>query len=343
MRPAAEAAADRPHLGRLAGVSFRPVFIMGSARSGTSILYRLLTLTERFNYVSAYHLVRYDELLAHHLAGTTAAAKDRLAERFRELGVAGARFDGVEVSPDFPEEYGFGLDGGYRMELRPRTLPRFEELCRKVQFVSAAGRPLLLKNPWDSRNFLFIKRALPQSRFVFIHRNPADVVPSLLEGMRSLLRERNAYHALLAGFYDRLMEQPVRLALARLMVSRHFRLGARLMSWQTARMARYFVENVHRLDPGDHLSVRYEDLCRDPAGVVGAVLGFLGLPENKAVPYGQYIRARRHHAVATGDGDPSAILRRPALRPYLAYCGYGAGTNVEHASPLGEEEETGCR
>jgi hypothetical protein len=319
---AGDVVADHAHVGQLAGVSYRPVFIMGSARSGTSILYRLLTLTERFNYVSAYHLIDYDQVLANHFQGRTAAAKERLAERFRELGIAGARFDGVEVSPDFPEEYGFGLDGGYRMQLRPRTLPRFQELCRKVQLVSVPGRPLLLKNPWDSRNFLFIKQALPESRFIFIHRNPADVVPSLLEGMRSLLQARNAYHALLADFYDRLMEQPWRLAVARLMVSPRFQLGTRLMSWQVTRMARYFVDNVGRLGPADHVSVRYEDLCKDPGAVVNEVLRFLGLAENSAVPYGQFIRVRGRRPRAAGDGDSSAILKRPGLEPYLAYCGY---------------------
>lgn len=322
MKRGAGDVADRAHLGRLEGVPFRPVFIMGSARSGTSILYRLLTLTGRFNYVTAYHLIEYDEILANHLAGTTEAAKQELAARFRELGIGGVRFDGVEVSPDFPEEYGFGLDGGYRMQLRPRTLRRFRELCRKVQLVSGSDRPLLLKNPWDSRNFLFIKQALPESRFIFIHRNPAHVVPSLLEGMRALLQTRNAYHALLAGFYDRLMDQPLRLSLARLLVSSRFRVGARLMSWQVTRMARYFVENVHHLSPADMVSVRYEDLCRDPGGVVNEVLRFLGLPENAEVPYERFIRVREPRPVADGDGDPSAILKRPALEPYLAYCGY---------------------
>jgi hypothetical protein len=315
-------APDAAYLDLLGEAPFRPVFIMGSARSGTTILYRLLTMTGRFNCVTAYHLLNYDELVANHRLGTTEAAKRELGERFRRLGIAGARFDGVEISPDFPEEYGFALTESSRLQLTPRTLPRFLELCRKVQFVSDPARPLLLKNPWDSRSFLYIKRVLPQSRFVFIHRNPADVVPSLLEGMRSLLRDRNPYHALLARFYDRLMDQPLRLRLTRMLFSSRFGMGVRVVCWQVARTARYFLDNVGALPETDHISVRYEDLCREPDAVVNRILAFLGEPGNHEVPYHQFIRVRDKRRRERGDGDPAAILKRHQLGPYLAYCGY---------------------
>jgi hypothetical protein len=314
--------ADAPFLGLLRDVRFRPVFIMGSARSGTTILYRLLATTGRFNCVTAYHLVEYDRLLANLHHQETDRAKQEMSERLRRLGIGGARFDGVEISPDFPEEYGFALARGSRMQLTPRTWPRFLELCRKVQYVSAADRPLLLKNPWDSRAFLDIKRVLPEARFIFIHRNPADVVQSMLEGMRSLLRERNPYHALLAPFYDRLLRKPLRLGLTRLAFSSRLRLGTRLVGWQVARTARYFFDNVGALVPDDHISVRYEDLCDDPEGVVNRVLRFLGEPENHQVQYRALIRARRPRQPVAEDGDPAAILRRAELKPYLAHCGY---------------------
>ena len=324
MSPAAArgSAPDSAHLGRLSEVRFRPVFIMGSARSGTSILCQLLVMTGRFNYVTAYDLIEYDEVLANHASGATQAAKKRLAGRFRDLGIAGARFDGVPISPDFPEEYGFHL--GPRQQLNARTLPRFLELCRKVQVVSGTERPLLLKNPWDSRRFLYLKSVLPDSRFIFIHRNPADVVASTLDGMRSLLRERNAYHALLADAYDRLMAHPLRRSLARMLFTRRFGLGTRFVGWQVARTARYFIDHVRSLPVADCISVRYEDLCGDPEAVIHRILTFLGQPHNAEVRYQDFIRVRRRPRPAAGDRDPSAILRRLDLKPYLAYCGYEA-------------------
>ena len=320
-RTAAAEAPDAGLLGRLDGVAFRPVFIVGSARSGTTILYQLLARTGRFNWISTYHLVDRDALLANHVAGRTEQAKQALAGRLRELGVTGGRFDGVEVSPDFPEEYGFALAEGSRQQLTPRTLPRFLELCRKVQVVSGTDRPLLLKNPWDSRRFLYLKQVLPASRFVFIHRNPADVVHSMRAGLRALLDAYNPYHALLAPFYDRLMKSPLRLRLTRLLLSKRG-VGPRFVTWQVARTARYFVDNVNALPPGDHLSVRYEDLCRDPGAVVNGILRFLGEAENHDVRYEELIRPRRPGRET--EGGERAILKRLELRPYLAYCGYDA-------------------
>lgn len=323
-QPGAADAPDAPYLGELGGVAFRPVFIMGSARSGTTILYRLLTMTGQFNFVTAYHLVKYDEVVANHRQGTTEAAKRDLSELFRRLEIGGARFDGVEISPDFPEEYGFALSEGSRLQLSPRTLPRFLELCRKVQSVSERDRPLLLKNPWDARSFLYIKQVLPASRFIFIHRNPADVVRSMLQGMRSLLRDRNPYHALLARFYDRLMDRPWRVRLTRLLFTSRFGVGTKVVAWQVARTARYFLDNVRALPEGDHVSVRYEDLCRDPEAVVNRILRFLGEDENHEVKYRDFIRERAARRGDDGDGDPEAVLRHLQLKPYLAYCGYDA-------------------
>jgi hypothetical protein len=311
--------ADRPHLGRLEGVPFRPVFIMGSARSGTTILYQLLAMTERLNPVTAYHLIDYHQLLANHFDQTTDRAKRDLAERFVQLGITGGRFDGVGISPDFPEEYGFHLGASQRVT--PRTLPRFLELCRKVQLISPPDRPLLLKNPWDARAFLYIKRVLPESRFIFIHRNPVEIVQSLVDGVRSLLEARNAYHALLAESYDRLMGQKLRRSVARLLFAPRWRLGTGIVGWQVARTARYFLDHVGALPEADHISIRYEDLCQDPASVVGRCLAFLGLPENPEVPYRNFIRVRERRRPPEGE---RAFLKRLRLEPYLTYCGYDA-------------------
>ncbi|MGH9389391.1 MAG: sulfotransferase, partial [Vicinamibacteria bacterium] len=168
---------------RARSTSFRPVFIMGNARAGTTVLYQTLARTGCFNYVSAYHLIRHDEVVDHHMRGTTQKAKLELARLFRDLGIAEARFDGVSVDPDFPEEYGFHL-GRLRFQLTRKTFPKFLELCRNVELVSGSDKPFLLKNPWDYRRFLFVKELLPDSKFIFIHREPADVASSILRAMR---------------------------------------------------------------------------------------------------------------------------------------------------------------
>ena len=140
--------------------------------------------------------------------------------------------------------------------------------------------------------------------------------------MRSLLSARNAYHALLAEAYGRLMERPLPLSIARLLFSSRFGQGKRLVGWQVTRTARYFVDNVRLLPETAYVSVRYEDLCRDPGAIVRRILAFLRLPDNPEVRYRDFIRVRERPRPQAADGDPAAILRRLELKPYLAYRGY---------------------
>ena len=140
---------DASHVHRLAGIPVEPVFISGLHRSGTTLLHSLLLATQRFNGVTAYHVLRYRQILARHLAGETEQAKAELAEQFRAAGVLDRVIDGVQVTPDTPEEYGFVIADPGPPRLRPANLKRFTDLCRKVQFTGEPGRRLLLKNPCD--------------------------------------------------------------------------------------------------------------------------------------------------------------------------------------------------
>jgi hypothetical protein len=144
-------------------------------------------------------------------------------------------------------------------------------------------------------------------------------VQSLVDGVRSLLEARNAYHALLAESYDRMMDDTLRRSVMRLLFAPRWRLATGIVGWQVARTARYFLDHVGALPETDHISIRYEDLCRDPAAVVGRSLSFLGLPEKPEVPYRDFIRVRERRRPPEGE---RAFLRRLRLEPYLAYCGY---------------------
>ena len=57
---------DQDYIQDLEQVDFQPVFILGMHRSGTSILYKMLTATDTYNPVTAYHLINYNELLSNY-------------------------------------------------------------------------------------------------------------------------------------------------------------------------------------------------------------------------------------------------------------------------------------
>ncbi len=94
---------DAPYLGRLSGMRYRPVFVLGEHRSGTTILYELLTLSGSFNFLTAYHTLYFEQMLANHAGGTTARAREELNACLRSLGVSTRLVDEMEFSADYPE------------------------------------------------------------------------------------------------------------------------------------------------------------------------------------------------------------------------------------------------
>lgn len=312
-------APDRQHVALLDQTTFQPIFIMGDHRSGTTLLYRLLDATDCFNVVRAYHIIRYDEVLANYLDGKQEAAKQRLGDFFQSAGVTDRMIDGVQVTPDLPEEYGFLLSPAYKAPLQPSNLPTFVELCRKVQYVSNQDRPLLLKNPWDYfLNFLYVKEAFPRAKFIFIHRHPIHVINSQLHAVRTGLRIRNPYLALMSRWYARMFDRPAQRIVATMLFSSQ--LGLRITCRHVVRATQYVMQHTDMLPAADVMSLKYEDLCADPDGSVGAILTFLGLEAKTPISLRSLI-APRSLPQSPEISEKHARLRRQ-MQPFFERYGY---------------------
>ena len=150
---------DQKYLQKIENIEFQPVFILGLHRSGTSILYKMLTTTGRFNSVTAYHIINYDELLNNSVNGNEDIAKKKLTNFFKEQNQSDRGIDRLKITADFAEEYGFLLAErtlASRIVNKNKTL--FSDMCKKIQFISGNNKPILLKNPLDFSNFLCIKK-----------------------------------------------------------------------------------------------------------------------------------------------------------------------------------------
>jgi hypothetical protein len=312
---------DTPYLDSLAAVTYAPVFIVGDHRSGTTLLYQLLARTGAFNVLTAYHVIRYDEILANHAAGRTTQAKADLAAQFERDGLADRIIDGVTVTPDLPEEYGFVIDASSQPQTTPATLPRLDELARKLR-LTGADAPVLLKNPWDALRFAYLHQAFPTARFVFIHRQPLHVMSSQLQATRSLFGARNAYVAMLSPWYRQLFDQRIALAVTRLMTTPTLGIGPRITARHVARVTRYYLEHVRQLPARSYVDVRYEDLCADADAALGRILSFLDVHPTVATSARDFISPR---APRVSD-EMAAAYRRvgPELAGYCATHGYTA-------------------
>ncbi|MGR3319979.1 MAG: sulfotransferase family protein [Candidatus Anammoxibacter sp.] len=284
---------DSKYISMLKDVDFQPVFIMGSHRSGTSILYKILSTTEHFNIVTTYHIIKYNEIIHNHINQTSDACKEQVNALFEQKQVKNRGIDQIKGSHDMPEEYGFILrNAGYSMKLKPSNLAIFLELCRKIQLTSDTKRILLLKNPWDFLNFLYLKKIFPNSKFIFIHRHPVQIINSQLKAIRSLLNTKNEHLTILMESYDQFFSQPVRLQITRFLFSSYFNIGLKIVTRNLTSATNFFTKNITLLPQDDYVCIKYESLCEEPELTVKKILNWLKLKENTCINYEPLIKVR---------------------------------------------------
>ena len=312
---------DQQYLKKLENIDFQPVFILGLHRSGTSILYKMLASTESFNTVTAYHLIRYNQLLYNHINKQEESSKKELTKSFREKGLDDRGIDRLKITADFAEEYGFLLGGKtFQMYITSKNLPLFIELCKKIQFISKNSKPILLKNPYDLSNFLYIKQAFPNAKFVFIHRHPFKTLSSNMKAFRLLLENKNPYTTQLFRIYNKVFENPLLLHPLRLIFSRFSVIGSILLTLNSSKATKYYMKNIKHLPKEDYVSITYEDLCNNPQKNIYKVMKALDIKAESKVDFASFIKPRKTHL------DSSVVILRRfifrCMKKYFAFFGY---------------------
>lgn len=302
---------DQPYLEKLKGVEVRPVFIIAPHRSGTTLLYRILVEGGSFNAVTVHHILNRHRLLQLHFTNQDQAARQELNRIFDSKGIQGESMNSREFSGDVLEEYCYAFDRqGRRPRLAPDNAEEFKLFAKKLQVIQDFSRPLLLKNPYDGVGFLYLAEVFPDARFIFIYRNPVDVINSKIRLNRLLLGKKFEYHAMVVQDYAELFEKPMKLAMARMVFSSKLPLMTELVYRDVSRSCDYVLENVGKL--GDKaMGVTYPELCANPTQVVERVLEFLKLPASGR-DYSKMIRKREPDILPEVEQRRSRIEKRNA-------------------------------
>jgi len=135
-----------------------------------------------------------------------------------------------------------------------------------------------------------------------------------------MLETRIPFVAMIAPWYARLHERPLQLRVIRWLDSSPFYLWTRLVGLHTIRVARYFLANFGSLPASAYVSVKYEDLCREPDVTMNRILEFVGVVPAQPVSWKSRIQPRQPKVLPEVARQYRRLLNR--LRPYLEFHRY---------------------
>jgi hypothetical protein len=269
---------DYEYFNKIKNQSFTPIFILGLHRSGTSILYKTLGDTKRFNILNAYHIFYYDSLLYNYINKIEETKKEELNSLFKSKGITTRKTDNMLVTSDYAYEYMFiFLKQKYPFKISKKNKLLFDEICNKLKFISNNNYPILLKNPHDFSNFIYIKNIYPNAKFIFIHRNPLDVINSTMRLLKSIYKSKNEYIAIFSKNYDKIYDNKLALMLCRLYCCSYLPLGVFEVIYSNSKKLDYYLKNINKLSKDDYISIKYEDFCKGPYNEISKIMKFLNI------------------------------------------------------------------
>lgn len=302
-----------------------PIFIVGHARSGTTLLHRLMGRDrERFSAFMLYEL-HFPSLLEKKLIRLAAAcdrrwlggALRRRVEAWEERKFGPTRHIHYQSLTEPEEDDGVLADSCasgtwilrlpymdqldfYYVDRRPerqrRRLMRFYKECvRRQLYLNGPGKVHLSKNPVFAGRVESLIETFPDARIVVPFRNPYETIPSLLKLMQVAWRMRK--------WSDDQMQRSLRI-----------------LAEQSYDTYRYPLEVLARHPETRHAIVDYRELVAEPRRVIEGVYARLGLPitpEYEGVLVAEQEKARKHetrHAYSLGEFG----LRQDEIRRELA-------------------------
>lgn len=246
-----------------------PIFIIGHWRTGTTYLHQLMSLDERFGYVTLYQT----------LAPEIFFLGQYTIKPFISLMAPKTRpGDNMEIPLDGPQEEEFGLVNmsphafyhhwsfpqNQRDYFRKYVLmddisteeqEKFQQVYRYVLQAAtkyAGGKRLVIKNPSNSGRIPLLLKMFPGAKFIHIYRNPYVTYKSTVK------------------YYKEAHQ------LSKLQRVSDAQLSDDILYMYSSLMKR-LIEDIALIPPQDFAEVRYEDLADDGLGQMQTIYDNLGL------------------------------------------------------------------
>ena len=247
-----------------------PVFILGHWRSGTTHLHNLLCQDPRASYVTTYQSVFPDQTLS-------AGARLLFRNIMKMLIPINRKGDNVKLGTDYPQEEEFTLGArcmasyyffwyfpNFFMDYYDQFLTfektdnaiveKLEKDYRRVvnkAMLYTGGERFLSKNPVHTGRIPWLLQMYPDARFVFIYRNPVDVI----------LSTRHFFSKMMPGLTLQKVDYEM--------------INQQIYTVYGNLMQRYF-DTRHLIPEGNLLEIRYKDLSTNTMGEIQRIYDTLG-------------------------------------------------------------------
>ena len=264
-----------------------PVFSLGHARSGTTLLHRLMAADEdRFSFFLLYEMffpsLIEKELLRAFLrldAGVLGGRvrrridawderKFRRSQGMHESGLFAAEEDGfvltlsccsgfwIVLLPYMGEVDSYHVDRWPRRK-RQRVMRFYKECLRRQLYLNGADKTHLSKNPGFTGRVESLVETFPDARFIVPIRNPYETIPSLLKLLQMSWTLRGRDEARIGE-------------------------SLRVLAENSYHNYLHPLEVLDRHPEVARVIVDYRDLVSDPAGTVRSIYAELGLEVSPA-------------------------------------------------------------
>ena len=266
-----------------------PIYILGHWRSGTTLLHNLLCCHRNISYPTTYQTV---------FANNMFFLSDLMKEIMRYFLPKERLVDNVEMNVDFPQEEDFGLghEAGYSFyywfhfpndyqKITDEYLTLSSEDEEKVQkykkgykrfikraLLNVGGEQYIAKNPPNMARIPFLLDMFPKSRFVYIERNPYEVLMSTFR-----------FHK---GFLKTLQLQDVDDDTLWKFIFQTYVL-----------LYQKYQEEKHLIHPDRLVELKYEELIKDPGKIYKSMLkGIISDLETDEIKLNELIQKNLKHS-----------------------------------------------
>ena len=282
---------EQDYLNSSPKVTYNPVFIMGDHRSGTTLLYKILSSTKMFNYITAYDVIEYDKLLSNHERDQEILIRQKIDKSLSENGIKDRGIDDVLVNSELPEEYGFILgNNSDSKKIIDNNINLLQEICTKIQLIQGNKDYILLKNPNDFTNLNFIYKNIPNAKFIIILRDAKDIARSRRKAYSHLFKQFSYYTSLLSKEYEDYYNNKLMRIGLRLYFSR-FNLFTRNKIYKNTKNTQLeFLESLDKIDKSIYILTSYESICTQTNTEIRNIFQFLNIDFDKNLNLENFIR-----------------------------------------------------